>query len=191
MSDKYKIRDKDRAYFVTLTVVGWIDLFTRVNHKQLLIESLKYCQENKGLTIFAYCIMPSHIHAIFRADGEPTLSDILRDFKTYTSKRLIQQIKEQPESRREWMLEYFKESCKHLKRNQKYKVWQDGNHAEEIFSTRFLYQKLNYIHNNPVKDLIVEYPEEYMCSSAQNYAGKGGYLNVEVLPHKPLIMNWK
>lgn len=191
MSDKYKIRDKDRAYFVTLTVVGWIDLFTRVNHKRLIIDSLAYCQKHKGLTIFAYCVMPSHIHAIFRADGESTLSDILRDFKTYTSKRLVTQIIEEPESRREWMLTYFKESCKHLKRNQKYKVWQDGNHAEEIFSTRFLYQKLNYIHNNPVKDQIVEYPEEYIFSSARNYANRGGFLNVEVLPHKPLIMNWK
>ncbi|MGK0285229.1 MAG: REP element-mobilizing transposase RayT [Salibacteraceae bacterium] len=191
MSDKYKIRDKDRAYFVTCTIVGWIDVFTRVNHKQLIIESLAYCQEHKGLTIFAYCIMPSHIHGIFRADGAYSLSDISRDFKTYTSKRLITLIKEEPESRREWMLAYFIESCRHLKRKQEYKVWQNGNHSEEIFSTKFLYQKLDYIHQNPVKDLIVEYPEDYLFSSARNYADKGGFLNIEVLPHKPLVINWK
>jgi len=191
MSDKYKIRDKDRAYFLTMTVVGWIDLFTRVNHKFLIVNSLKYCIENKGLTVFAYCLMPSHLHCICRADGISGLSDILRDFKTHTSKKLIQQIQEEPESRREWLLEYFEKACVHLKRNQAFKIWQDGNHAKEIFSTWFLYEKLEYIHNNPVKDLLVENPEDYLFSSARNYAGLSSYVDVEVLPHKPLVQNWK
>ena len=190
MSDKYKIKDKERAYFVTMTVVGWIDLFTRVNHKLLIINSLKYCIENKGLTLFAYCLMPSHLHCICRADGEPGLADILRDFKTFTSKALVKQVVEEPESRREWIEPYFKEACAHLKRNQQHKVWQDGNQAKEIYSSSFLYQKLEYIHNNPVKELIVQNPEDYIFSSARNYAGLDNYLDVEVLPHKPLVTNW-
>lgn len=188
MSDKYKIGDKDKAYFITMTVVGWIDLFPRPNHKELITDSLKYCIENKGLVVYAYCLMPSHLHCICRAEGEQSLSEILRDFKTFTSKKRIQQLKEYPESRRAWLLEYFQKSCEHLSRGQHYKVWQDGNHAKEIFSPTFLYEKLTYIHENPVKDLIVEKPEDYLFSSARNYAELSSYLNVTVLGHKPLYL---
>ena len=191
MSDKYRIRDKDRAYFLTMTVVGWIDLFTRPSHKLLIVNSLNYAIKNRGLVVFAYCLMPSHLHCICRAEGERTLSEILRDFKTFTSKNLVKQIVEEPESRREWLLPYFKEACAHLKRDQHFKVWQDGNMAKEIYSTSFLYEKLDYIHNNPVKDLIVENPEDYMFSSARNYAGLDSHLEVEVLPHRPLVQNWR
>ena len=123
MSDKYKIRDIDKAYFVTLTIVGWIDVFTRVNHKLLIVNSLKYCQQNKGLVIFGWCLMPSHLHMIVRAEGLPTLSDILRDFKKFTSKAIVKQIEEEPESRREWMLELFFQAGKPLKKIKDYKFW--------------------------------------------------------------------
>ncbi len=191
MSDKYKIREKDSAYFITMTTVGWVDVFTRPNHKKLIIESLQYCIQHKGLVVFAYCLMPSHLHCICRADGEVSLSDIMRDFKTFTSKKIIQQIKEEPESRREWMLEYFSNACCHLKKGRQYKVWQDGNQAKQIYSSSFLYEKLEYIHNNPVEDLFVEKPEDYIFSSARDYAGLDGCLDVFVLGHKPLIQNWK
>ncbi len=99
--------------------------------------------------------MPSHLHMICKAEGKVSLSDVLRDFKTFTSKNVISQIQEEPESRREWMLEYFSKACLHLKKKQNYKVWQDGNQTKEIFSTSFLYEKLEYIHNNPVQDLRI------------------------------------
>jgi REP element-mobilizing transposase RayT len=198
MSDKYRIKDNDKAYFITMTTVGWVDVFTRKEQKLQLINSIKYCQKNKELVVFAYCLMPSHLHMICKADEGFNLSDILRDFKTYTSKKIIEIIHEEPESRREClpageagMLDYFSTACKHLKRNQKFKVWQDGNHAKEIFSSSFLYEKLEYIHNNPVEDLIVEKPEDYLFSSARNYAGLDSYLDILLLDHKPLITNWK
>ena len=120
-----------------------------------------------------------------------TLSDILRDFKTFTSKSLVNQVYDEAESRREWLLGRFVKACSHLKGNRNYKVWQDGNEAKEIYSTAFMYEKLEYIHNNPVKDLIVEKPEDYLFSSARNYAGLDNLLDVFVLDHKPLIQNWK
>ncbi|OIP02871.1 MAG: transposase [Bacteroidetes bacterium CG2_30_32_10] len=178
MSDKYKIRDKEKAYFITMTVIGWIDAFTRVNHKLTIIESLKYCQKEKGLAIYGYCIMPSHIHMIARAEGEFTLSEIIRDFKKYTAKAIIKQIQEEPESRREWMLNYFEEKGKDLARIKQYKFWQDGNQAKEIFSNSFFQEKLDYIHKNPVEELIVENREDYLFSSARNYAGLSNYLDI-------------
>lgn len=123
MSTKYKATTTDEAYFITITTVGWIDVFTRLSQKQILIKSLEYCQKNKGLEIYAYCIMSSHIHLLCKANNGFLLSDIMRDFKKFTSKNIIQTIIDEPESRREWMLAYFEKACGHLKREQAYKVW--------------------------------------------------------------------
>jgi REP element-mobilizing transposase RayT len=169
MSDRYKIHESDKAYFLTMTTVGWIDIFTRKNHKWVIVESLDYCQKHKGLEIYAWCLMHSHLHLICRASEGHLLTDILRDFKKFTSKKIVQQIENEPESRREWLLPLLK-YCEHLKREQNYKLWQDGNHAKVIYNKEFFYEKLNYIHQNPVQDMIVEKAEDYMFSSARNYA---------------------
>ena len=124
--------------------------------------------------------MHSHLHLLCRAEEGYKLADIIRDFKKYTSKKIVATIKEEPESRREWMLLYFKEACKHLKRNQKYKVWQDGYHAEVVYSNDFIKQKLLYIHNNPVKDKIVEFPEDYIFSSVRNYADLDYVIDISI-----------
>ncbi len=152
-----------------MTAVGWVDVFTRKNHKMCVVDSLKYCQKHKGLELYAWCLMPSHLHAIVGASEGYVLSDILRDFKKHTSKQIIKQIQEEPESRREWILPLLQKYCAHLKRNQQFKLWQDGNHAEVIFSNKFFDQKLDYIHQNPVEDMIVSVPEDYLFSSARNY----------------------
>lgn len=162
--------EHDKPYFLTLTVVSWIDVFTRKNHKLAIVKSLQYCQQNKGLEIFAWCLMPSHLHLIARSNGENILSDILRDFKKYTSRKIIGQIIEQPESRREWMLNHFEYAGKYLKSIKKYKFWQSGSHAEIIYSSKFFYNKLHYIHRNPVMEMIVSKEEDYLFSSARNYA---------------------
>lgn len=127
MSTKYKATD-NQCYFITITTVGWIDVFTRLSQKNLIVESLKYCQDKKGLEIYAYCLMPSHLHMVCRAEEGFVLSNIIRDFKKYTSKKIIKTIQNEIESRRDWMLSYFRKACQHLKRNQEYKVWQDGYH---------------------------------------------------------------
>jgi REP element-mobilizing transposase RayT len=184
MSTKYKVRNNEKAHFITITVVEWIDVFTRLNQKVTILDSLKYCQQQKGLEIYAYVLMPSHLHMLCRAKEGYELANIIRDFKKFTSKKIIQLIKEEPESRQQWLLELFSKACAHLKREQEYKVWQDGYHAEEISSNKFIYQKLNYIHNNPVKDQIVEKPEDYLYSSARNYAELDSLLYVDLIPQK-------
>ena len=178
MSEKYKIKEPDRAYFVTLTTVGWIDLFTRKEIKQIVIDSIKYCQVNKGLILFGWCLMPSHLHMLCQSANKHSLSDILRDLKKYTSRQIIKFIKEGNESRGEWLLEYFSKACQHLTREQKYKVWQDGNQPKIIYTPSFFWEKLDYIHNNPLEEMIVEKPEDYLFSSARNYADLKGFLDV-------------
>ena len=86
MSRKYKFYEDQVAYFISVSVVYWIDVFTREMYFNEIINSLNYCRENKGMEIYAYCIMPSHIHLIFRAKYNNP-SDVIRDFKTFTSKK--------------------------------------------------------------------------------------------------------
>jgi REP element-mobilizing transposase RayT len=128
--------------------------------------------------------MPSHLHLMCRAREGFELANIMRDFKKFTSRKVIQNIREEAESRREWLLELFSRSCEHFKRNQEFKVWQDGYHAEALVSNKFIYQKLNYIHENPVKDGIVEKPQDYLYSSARNYADLDAMLRVDLIPHQ-------
>ena len=181
MSTKYKATTTEDAYFITITTVGWIDIFTRLNQRYVLTQALEHCQQEKGLEIYAYCIMSSHLHLLCKATNGAILSDIIRDFKKHTSKKIIKTIMEEPESRREWLLDFFQKACVHLKRNQQYKVWQDGYHAEHVYSNAFINQKVNYIHNNPVKDKIVSLPEDYYFSSARNYASLDNDLEVILL----------
>lgn len=181
MSTKYKATTTEDAYFITITTVGWIDVFTRLNQKKNIIEALRYCQLNKGLDIYAYVLMSNHIHLLCKATKGFILSDVVRDFKKFTSKKIIEIIIDEPESRREWMLNCFKNACKNLKREQVYKVWQDGYHAKHVYSNAFIKEKVNYIHFNPVKDMSVSQPEDYYFSSARNYAGLENDLEVILL----------
>lgn len=181
MSTKYKAPDIDKAYFITITVVGWVDVFTRLSQKMVITDSLKYCQAQKGLSIFAYSLMSNHLHILCRADGKDSLPEIMRDFKKFTSKKIIETVQNSQESRREWMLDYFKKSCEHLASEQKYKVWQDGYHADDVYSNKWIKEKINYIHQNPVKEKIVTEAENYYFSSARNYADLKNPLDVFVV----------
>lgn len=180
MSEKYKARNPQGIYFITITVVDWLDLFTRPVYKHIIVDSIKYCQENKGLVVYGYVLMTSHIHMIVKAAFENELSEVIRDFKTFTSKKLIEAIIEYPESRREFLLERFSNAAKEIKRNKNFKVWQDGYHPVELTNNEMFKQKLEYIHQNPVEEEIVITAENYKYSSAVNYAEGIGELKIEM-----------
>ena len=175
-------RINGEVYFVTDTVVDWVDIFTRPIYKHIVIESLQYCQEHKGLIIYAWVLMSNHLHAIVGSEGETKVSDIWRDFKKFTSKEIIATIKtEISESRSEWMLNRFEHSGKNDKKIKNYRFWQEGNDAQGIYLNEYFEQKLDYIHYNPVKAEIVNRPEDYRYSSAIDYAGGKGLLKVVVV----------
>jgi putative transposase len=177
-SKPYSINNPDGIYFVTFATVYWIDVFTRQRYKNIVVESLQYCQANKGLEIFAWCLMTNHIHLIVRAKEGYHLSDILRDFKKYTASAVIKSMQTDVESRREWVLWLFERAAKKNSLNTTHQFWQQDNHPEELLSNAFKDQKLNYIHQNPVVEGWVEAPEHYLYSSAKNYAGEKGLLDV-------------
>lgn len=170
------------TYFLTLTVVDWVDIFTRPAYRHVIVNSLKYCHEAKGLEIFAWVLMSNHLHLVARATKEKiTMSDILRDFKKFTSKKIVETLKNENESRKQWLLYRFEYNGKYNPKIENYKFWQDGSHEKECFSLDFTQQKIDYIHQNPVRAEIVEYPEEYLYSSARDYVGKKGLIPVTIL----------
>lgn len=170
MSTKYKFHNPDGVYFVTFAVVDWVDVFTRKEYKDILIENLKYCQANKGLEIFAWCIMSNHVHLILRAKEGFLLQDILRDFKKFTSKKIVEAIATNPgESRKEWMLEIFRKHGRQNSNNTSFQFWRQDNKPIEVYSHEVISQKLDYLHFNPVEAGVVEREEDYLYSSARDY----------------------
>ncbi|MEO6902466.1 MAG: transposase [Bacteroidia bacterium] len=165
MSEKYKT-DSNGLYFVSFSVVGWIDVFTRIEYQNILIESIQFCQKNKNLKIYCYCIMPSHVHFITYSEDKE-LSVILREMKSFTAKQLIKAITENPqESRKKWMLHQFEDYGKNSPQKQTMQFWKHDNHPFFLYSNTMIQQKVDYIHYNPVEAGFVNLPQEWRMSSA-------------------------
>ena len=165
MSEVYKTFEGG-LFFCTFSIVSWIDVFIRREYQNILEDSIKYCQNNKGLQLYCYCIMPSHVHWI--ADSkEGKLSDILRDLKSFTAREIINNItNNSSESRKEWIIDQFQWHAKKSSQEQTYQVWKHDNHPFYLESNRLIDQKVEYIHQNPVKAGLVDEPWKWRLSSA-------------------------
>jgi len=173
--DGFKIRDQQAIHFITFATVQWIDVFTRSDYVNIVIDSLAYCQKEKGLLVHAYCIMTNHLHLIISSPSH-NLSDIIRDFKKFTSAKILKAIEEnKKESRRNWMLWIFKKAGENNERNNNYQFWQQDNHPIECSTADILKTRMNYLHENPVRAGLVWRAEDYRYSSAVDYytMGKG------------------
>lgn len=174
----YKFHNPEGIYFVSFAVVDWLDVFTRNEYKDILVESLIYCQRNKGMEIFSWCIMTNHVHIVFRSIGDLKPEQILGDFKRFTSKNVVAAIIENPkESRKNFLLQKFEEAGRQASNVNKYQFWRHDNHPIELWSNHVIYQKINYIHQNPVKAGFVFRPEDYTYSSAIDYSGENGLID--------------
>ena len=186
MSGGYKFRDQDELYFISFAVVNWIDLFIRNEYKEILLTSWRHCRQHKGLEIYGWCIMTSHVHMIIGTQGDK-LENIMRDMKKHTPVALREAIKQHPgESRKEWMLWMMERAGKNNSQNANFQLWQQDNHPIELFDHRILHQKLDYIHYNPVVAGIVEKPEDYLYSSARDYCGLPGLIDIILVD--PLVL---
>lgn len=161
----YAIAPDAELYFCTDTIVGWQYVFMSPEFFDVIIRSLKYCQTHKDLRIHAYVIMPNHVHTILLATNNK-LSSILRDYKRFSSKEISKLL---GTDRNKRLQSYFARAASKANRGNEYKVWQRGSHPEAIISRDFFLQKLNYIHENPVRKGYVEKAEHWLYSSARNY----------------------
>ena len=178
MSRNYKFHNPEGLYFVSFAVVEWLDVFTRNEYKDILIESLEFCQQHKGMQIVAWCVMTNHMHLVFRSIAEEHPSKLLGDFKRFTSKAIVKAIQTNPrESRKEFLLEQFKKAAQKSSNVKKHQFWRHDNKPIELWSNKVIWEKVQYIHNNPVEAGLVFRPEDYRYSSAVDYSGENGLLD--------------
>ena len=144
MSGKYKPGEDAIPHFLTFTVIGWIDVFSRETYKEKLLESLQYCIEEKGLAVHAWVIMTNHVHLIVSTKNNK-IADVVRDIKKYTSRQIIELIEQNPkESRKEWMLNIFSFAGKSNNNNKNYQFWRQDYHPVELNTNEKLTQRLLY-----------------------------------------------
>ena len=168
----------DGVYFVSFAVVDWTVVFSVDLYCNIILESLSFCQKYKGMEIFEWCIMPNHIHLIYRSMIGIKPEQILGDFKRFTSKAIVRAIIDNHnENRKEKMLQLFQKHTRKSSNVNEYQFWQHNNHPVELWSNKALDQKIDYIHYNPVKKGFLSNPEDYKYSSAKNYCGMTGLLD--------------
>ena len=169
MGRKYKIRDQDQYYFVTFTVLNWIDVFTRDEYRDEFLESVGYCQKHKGLEVGAWCIMTNHIHMILGTKGTNKLENIIRDLKSFTSRHIRKLLENNPRESRKWILNMMYDAGTKKSNNKDFQFWLQHNHPIELNTNSIIDQKLDYIHDNPVKAGFVDEPSAWLHSSARDY----------------------
>jgi len=178
MSRKYKFHNPEGLYFVSFAVINWLDVFIRNEYKNILLDSFSFCQKNKGMEIVAWCIMTSHVHLIFRSVKGQNPALILGDFKRFTSKAIVKSIQQNPqESRKTFLLKQFKAAGAKSSNVSQYQFWKHDNRPIELWSNKVIWQKIKYIHDNPVEAGLVYKAEDYVYSSATDYAGEKGLLD--------------
>ena len=178
MSRNYKFHNPEGLYFVSFAVVEWLDVFTRNEYKDILLQSLSFCQKEKGMEIIAWCIMTNHVHLVFRSIRNQHPAFLLGDFKRFTSKAIVKAIQENPrESRKEFLLEQFKKAAEKSSNVNEHQFWRHDNKPIELWSNAVIWEKIKYIHNNPVEAGLVYKAHNYVYSSAVDYADKKGLLD--------------
>ncbi len=169
---RYRFVSSEHPYFMTSTVNGWLPVFTRRDTVEIVLDSWRYLQKTAGFMLYGYVILENHIH--FIANSGDLGSDIQR-FKSWTGRQILSYLQSAGESR---ILDQLAMIKRGYKKDSKYQLWEEGIHPQLIESKAVMRQKLDYIHFNPVKRGYVDEPEHWCYSSARNYAGKPGMIEV-------------
>ena len=173
---RYRIYDETAPHFLTCTVLNWMPLFTRPQTVDIILDALRHRQEQNEWKIYGYVILENHIHMIVQAEN---LSVELPRFKSYTARKLIDHLQECHAEHLLQQLAFFR---KEHKTDRDYQLWEEGSHPQMIENEQVMRQKLEYIHQNPVKRGYVDAPIHWRHSSARNYAGLPGLI--------PVFMDW-
>lgn len=162
---RYKISEKDVPLFLTATVVNWLPLFSNPANARIVLDALKWLQEQKRMKLFGYVLMENHLHLVASSEN---LSKEMAGFKSFTARRIIDRLQAQGEKSLLAQLSYCKLPHKHDREHQ---LWQEGSHPQVIQGEAMMRQKLTYIHHNPVRRGYVDEPAHWRYSSARNYEG--------------------
>ncbi|WP_198242994.1 REP-associated tyrosine transposase [methane-oxidizing endosymbiont of Gigantopelta aegis] len=169
---RYQITEADRPHFLTNTIINWIPVFTRPATVQIILDSLAYLQKNEGVKIYGYVILENHLHWIAQS---PNLAKDVARFKAFTARQLVYCL---AEAKQDKILQQFCFYKKKHKSDRQHQVWEEGSHPQLLQTEEMLRQKLDYIHQNPVKRGYVDKIEHWRYSSARNYLGMPGLIDV-------------
>ena len=169
---RFKVHEDNRPYFLTCTVVEWIPLFTDPRLAEIVLDSLRFLQKENRLLLYAYVIMRDHLHLIAAAEN---LEQEIHDFKSFTAHEIVRQLKSAGEKE---LLLKLQAAKKIHKDDRLHQVWQEGSHFQAIDGDAMMQQKVDYIHHNPVERGYVNEGHLWKYSSACNYEGLPGVLEV-------------
>ena len=169
---RYRIFEAEYPYFLTCTIVGWLPVFTRPEAVQIIFDSLQFLQKERQFVIYGYVVLENHLHLIASA---PELANSIKSFKMYTARQIIALLEQHSANTLLRQLRFHKHR---YKTESEYQVWEEGSHPKQISNDEILLQKLEYLHNNPVKRGYVDEPVHWRYSSARNYAGQTGLIDV-------------
>jgi putative transposase len=159
-------------YFLTSTIVEWIPLLGFPPIAQIILDSLSFMRRNRRITLYAYVMMENHLHIVASSEN---LSKEIGDFKSFTARKIIDSLKE---AHHAGILAALKDAKLEHKRDRTYQVWQEGSHPQEVSSVEWMRQKIEYIHYNPVRRGYVDHSTDWRYSSARNYEGLVGLIEV-------------
>ena len=169
---RYKIYEDQYPHFLTCTVINWLPLFGNPPIAEIILDSWRFLQEHHRLKIYAYVIMENHLHLIASSEQ---LSKEIGDFKSFTARKIIDFLTERNARHILGQLDFHK--LRH-KRDRAYQLWQEGSHPQLIQSEDMMLQKVEYIHDNPVRRGYVDDPAHWRYSSARDYMGEQGLLKL-------------
>jgi REP element-mobilizing transposase RayT len=170
---RYRCLGNDAPYFLTMTINNWLPVFTRPEAVDVVLSSWRYLVANREFHLHGYVILENHLHLVARS---PELDKDIQGFESYTAKRILEILEAANAQRLLSMLRLFKAA---YKVQSTYQVWEEGSHPKRIESEDVMRQKLDYLHHNPVKRGYVDRPEHWRWSSARNYLGQPGLIDVD------------
>src|SRR6516225_3803897 len=169
---RYRIFENEYPYFMTCTIVGWLAVFTRPEAVNIIFETWRYLQKNKDFKLYGYVVLENHLHLVASA---PTLANAMKSFKMYTARNIIDLLEN---NRAETLLRQLRAHKLRHETDCEYQVWEEGSKPKKLINNEMMIQKLVYAHFNPVKRGYVDEPEHWRYSSARNYAGREGLIEV-------------
>ena len=170
---RYKIYEPTHPHFVTCTVLNWLPIFTRKDSVDIIISSLKHLQKEENLKLYAYVILENHLHLIVQSDD---IATSMRHFKSFTAKELLKLLQKE---NAEILLKQFKFYKKAHKKDKTYQLWQEGYQPKLIQNDAIMINKIEYIHNNPIKRGFVDEDWHWIYSSARAYRDMESLIEVE------------
>ena len=181
LSHHQPIVPRDSCYFLTFNVVDRVDVFVHPAYKQVVVNALNHFVDTQGLIVYAWCLMTSHVHLLIKTREGNGPAYFERDFKRFTTPEIVKAIENERDPRREWMIRQFENFGKSLKKIERFHLWENCSSPLHIDcgQPQLLFDRIGHIHENPIRERIVDLPENYLFSSARDYSGMKGLVKVK------------